>query len=162
MTNATHCLPSHRQELADAAREAPLRAWPAVLDAAQAVVVVLVPLNPRGIWEAEAIRIGSQLWVVTQWHGAASSPQIWRPARMICTEGIKYSPMGSRLVLDEPMPARVFKGKRTSASYEVWLHPEIFVHFGASLPLAEVAGRSRRQLVEASCRELRRQSGRRV
>ena len=109
--------------------------------------MVLVPLNPRGICETDAIRIGSQLWVVTQWHGAASSSRFWRPARMICTESIQHSPMGSRLVLNEPMPTRVFKGKRSAAGYEIRLEPEIFVNFGSSMPVAEAAERRRRQLV---------------
>ncbi|SFQ37078.1 hypothetical protein [Variovorax sp. 770b2] len=118
-------------------------AKPVVLDARWAVAIVLVPLNPRGICEANAIRIGLQLWLVTQWQGHGRSPGIWRPVRIVRLDEFDLRPMGERLVLVRPMASRVFRGKKGAAGHEVVLDPQILVDFGRSLPVAEAAARRR-------------------
>ncbi|QSI29143.1 hypothetical protein GNX71_05955 [Variovorax sp. RKNM96] len=132
--------------IADATRRLPSLAKPTVLDAGTAAAVVLVPLNPRGICETDALRIGRQLWLVTQWHGAGLPQGVWRPVRMIRVDDFQVRPMGDRLVLVEPMATRLFKGKATFPGHEVLLHPDILVDFGSSTPVTEAAARRRRRV----------------
>jgi len=125
----------------------PLTAEITVLDADKVASVVLVPLNPRGICETDAIRLGNQLWLVTQWLGAGPPRAVWRPVRMIRIDGFQIRPMGDRLVLVEPMATRLFKGKGTFPGHEVLLRPDILVDFGLSMPVTEAIARRRRRIV---------------
>jgi hypothetical protein len=130
----------------DAVRGWPSLVKPAVLDAETAAVVVLVPLNPRGICETDAIRMGKQLWLVTQWYGEGLPKGVWRPVRMIRIDGLECCPMGDRLVLVGPMASRVFQGTGTCAGHEILLDPDILVDFGLSTPVIEAAARRRRRV----------------
>lgn len=136
--------------VADATRRLPSLAEPTVLDAETAAAVVLVPLNPRGICETDAIRMGRQLWLVTQWCCEGLPLGVWRPVRMIRIDGLESRPMGDRLVLVEPMAGQAFKGKGAFPGHEILLHPEILVDFGASMPVTEAAARRRRHVVQQS------------
>ena len=110
---------------------------PVAFKAAEAVVKVLVSLNPRGICEADALRLGAQLWLVTEWRQVRSAAGIWRPVRMIRIDDLKWSPMGGHLVLLEPMATRLFKGQGpTRSAHEIRRDPQILVDFGASFPAA--------------------------
>jgi|GEM_PF-3223076 len=135
--------------VADATRRLPSLAKPTVLDAETAAAVVLVPLSPRGICETDAVRIGRQLWLVTQWRCEGLPPGVWRPVRMIRIDGLEHCPMGDRLVLVEPMAGRAFTGKGAFPGYEILLHPEILVDFGASMPVTEAAARRRRRVQQS-------------
>lgn len=88
-----------------------------VLDAEKAASVAILPLNPRGICETDAIQMGAQLWLVTEWHHVRPSPGIWRPKRMIQANLLRCSPMRRRLVLADPMSSQVFNGRQN----QVWL-----------------------------------------
>lgn len=119
----------------------------AVLDAGTATVKVLVPLSVKGICEADAIRIGRQLWLVTGWHCTESAARVWWPVRMIRIDTFDLSPMGDRLVLVAPIATRVFKGKGAdSRDHDIRLAPRIPVNFGASIP---AFGRLRRRAMAA-------------
>lgn len=122
----------------------PLADKPVVRSVLKVTAVVLVPLNPRGISETEAIQIDARLWLVTKWHRIAAPRVLWRPMRMICIDAQDCSPMGPRLVLNVPMGQRVFRGQGNWPGYEIWLHPDIFVDFGSSFPAGPTTGRARR------------------
>jgi|GEM_PF-6338539 len=104
---------------------------------------VLLAMTP-GVFEVDALEIDAQLWLVPQWirevssareggRAAITKSNCWKPAYLLKIDWHEVTRMGDLLVVDAPMPTRIFRGKLTpNDGHEIRHSPDVQVCFGAS------------------------------